>query len=121
MTGHRIRRLALGTAAAVLLGLVAARPAPAAPTWLASHPLTGDLAMTAGTAVVADAAGNVTAVWTEMVGLDTYVRSSYRPVGYVVAGRFFYVSGAGQIVIAPSVGVDAAGNVTAVWQHSGSP
>ena len=120
MTGHRIRRLALGTAAAVLLGLVAAAPAPAAPTWLASHPLTGGLAMTAGTAVVADAAGNVTAVWTEMVGPDTYVRSSYRPVGGTWSPAVD-VSGAGPIVIAPSVGVDAAGNVTAVWQLSGSP
>ena len=78
MTGHRIRRLALGRL----------RPC----CW-ASSPGTGTggadvagepsahrgLAMTAGTAVVADAAGNVTAVWTEMVGPDTYVRSSDRP------------------------------------------
>lgn len=105
---------------AAALGCVALAPAAEA-GWLppvAISAVTGDV--TAPPHVVLDSAGDATAVWS----LGGQVESAYRPAGEgwevpvdlsnpELPGEALVAPGDGR---APSIGVDAAGDVTVVWE-----
>lgn len=69
--------------------------------------------------VAVDAAGNATAVWARFDGADYRVQSSRRPVDGAWPSPLT-LSLVGEPAIEPQLAVDAAGDVTTVWDRSDS-
>jgi hypothetical protein len=104
-------------AAGLAVWLVAPGATLATPAWLAPTDLstTGQDAFEPVVAV--DAAGNATAVWERFNGTNDIVQAATRPAGGGwSAGQD--LSAAGENARRQHVGVDAAGNATAVWERS---
>ncbi len=123
MTARRaaLRAAALTPLVACLLGATAAEA-----RWFAPVDLSPPGEYTGAPHVVLDAAGDATAVWNTWNGKDTVVESAYRPAGQgweapldisEASGEVTKVSGEHDAGY-PQVAVDAAGNVTVVWERA---
>jgi hypothetical protein len=107
--------LALPIALVAALTTVTTAPVDAAPTWLAATTISGDDAAAAKPAVVAtDDAGNTTAVWETELGGILRIRAATHAAGGAWSDPVT-ISSLDTDSSAPSVDVDAAGVVTAVW------
>lgn len=97
-------------------------PATAAPTWLKpATPISEPSVTSYSPIVAADAAGNVTAVWTKFVSMTVrIVQSAYRPAGGTWTAPV-NVSGLTENSEFPELAVDANGYATVVWSVGVDP
>jgi hypothetical protein len=112
-------RAALG---ALVLVLLAASPASAAPTWLAPVDLSapGDSALFPHVAV--DPRGNAVAVWEHFEGTNFVVQAAVRPAATGVWQAPVDLSAPSESTnTSPQVAVDRRGNAVAVWELFNGP
>lgn len=104
-------------ATALLIACAAPAQAPAAPGWVSPDDLSLPGRNATEPKVAIDPSGNAVAVWTRSNGLNTIVQGSSRPAGGVWS-QPADLSVAGRNAKEPQIGIDAAGNATAVWTRS---
>jgi PKD domain len=83
---------------------------------------------TIGTAVIddaqpriaADAKGDAIVLWEQAKGVESFVESSSRPAGATSWGPPQLAAEGGETMHNPEVGLDGAGNATAVWEERGA-
>ena len=97
-----------------------ATPAEAAPQWLSPTQLSAAGRDAEEPRVAVSPGGEAVAVWTRFDGANTIVQASGRPPGGAWSPAVD-ISVAGRNAEEPDVGIDSAGNATAVWRrHDGS-
>jgi len=111
------RRVPLTLFAALLLGLLAAAPAVAAPGWLPRVDLNAPDQKGRVAQVAVDPQGTAIAAWTE--GSDTIARvtAAVRPAGGAWQAPVV-LSAAGQNTTKVQIAVDPQGNAVVVWERS---
>ncbi len=115
MNRKRISGQSLGAVAlALMLWLVAAGTAQAAPTWLA--PTTRAATDATQPDADVDANGNAIVVWRQFIGGNQVIRAAYRPAGGTF-GAPVTLSEGGQNADTPHVDFDGNGNAIAVWHR----
>jgi hypothetical protein len=104
-------------------GMVEAATRPAGGGWSAAVELSDHSATAVSPQVVADAQGNVTALWTldSPDREDGIVQSRVRPAGGEWSSETVDVSGSEGLATHPRIALDAEGNATAVWQRKDIP
>ncbi|MDO9352805.1 MAG: PKD domain-containing protein [Solirubrobacteraceae bacterium] len=105
----------------IMCAAVVALPGSAsAAAWVAPTTVAPAGSPVGSSEVVLDAAGNATAVWQVYAGAQSQVMASHRAAGSGAWGVPVPVSAAGntQTDSTVAVAVDAAGNVTAVWDRA---
>ena len=116
MTSSLRRTAVLVAATLATTSAIVASQAAAAPTWQPSAALSVIGRDAFDAQVAADTAGNATAVWTIDNGTHVVIQASTRPAGGSWSAPVD-LSDASESSQVPDVGVDAAGNATAVWSR----
>jgi hypothetical protein len=112
----RLRFVVGAALGCLVLGLLAAAPANAAPTWLAPDDLSATGQNAESPQVALDSQGDAVAVWRRYDGANYIVQAATRPAG----GAWQEpddLSEAGQNAENPQVAVDSQGDAVAVWRR----
>ncbi len=119
MAGSTLYKRAL-LAAGCLGVMVPAGALAQAPSWSAAAPLSTPATTTGEPSSVVDAAGNATVAWTQIDAAGRFIQTTTRSAA---SGAWTAPTAISSPAIPnqtrPRLGVDAAGNVTAVWSGNG--